>query len=144
MIERYKELRKTWLDTDNLIARFQTAVDELENSGAAAREEDRWSGDSDISGKTLDISAEMQNIAIWLERRMAYLDANIFVRFPAMDGDVNGDSECNISDVVRLISHCLGQQQVTIEYGDIDGNDNIDINDVVALINILLGVTTPN
>lgn len=144
IIRRYWQLRKTWLDTDNLIARFQTAVDELESSGAAAREEDRWSGDSDISGKTLDISAEMQNIAIWLERRMAYLDANIFVRFPAMDGDVNGDSEFNISDVVRLISHCLGQQQVTIEYGDIDGNDNIDINDVVALINILLGVTTPN
>ncbi len=144
IIRRYWQLRKTWLDTDNLIARFQTAVDELENSGAAAREENRWSGDSDISGKTLDISAEMQNIAIWLERRMAYLDANIFVRFPAMDGDVNGDSEFNISDVVRLISHCLGQQQVTIEYGDIDGNDNIDINDVVALINILLGVTTPN
>lgn len=144
IIRRYWQLRKTWLDTDNLIARFQTAVDELENSGAAAREEDRWSGDSDISGKTLDISAEMQNIAIWLERRMAYLDANIFVRFPAMDGDVNGDSEFNISDVVRLISHCLGQQQVTNEYGDIDGNDNIDINDVVALINILLGVTTPN
>ncbi|MBR5685901.1 MAG: CotH kinase family protein [Muribaculaceae bacterium] len=138
IIDRYWELRETWLDTDNLIARFQAAVDELENSGAAAREEARWSGDSDINGKTLDISAEMEYVANWIQRRMDYLDANIFVRPAVLPGDVNEDGTIDISDVTTLINYCLCGGTINVANSDYDGSGAIDISDVTSLINYLL------
>ncbi len=137
IIDRYWQLRQTWLNTDNLIARFQNAVDELENCGAAAREEARWSGDSDIDGKTLDISAEMEYVANWIERRMTYLDENVFVR-PALLGDANGNGEVDVNDVTALISYCLGTGTVNIANCDLDQSGEIDINDVTALISLIL------
>ncbi|MBQ3730937.1 MAG: CotH kinase family protein [Muribaculaceae bacterium] len=138
IINRYWELRQTWLDTDNLVARFQAAVDELENSGAAAREEARWSGDSDIDGKTLDISAEMTYVANWIQRRMVYLDENVFARPVVLPGDVNEDGSIDISDVVMLINHCLTGEPVNEANSDYTGNGIIDIQDITELINYLL------
>ena len=138
IIDRYWELRQTWLDTDNLVARFQAAVDELENSGAAAREEARWSGDSDIDGKTLDISAEMTYVANWIQRRMVYLDENVFARPVVLPGDVNEDGSIDISDVVMLINHCLTGEPVNEGNSDYTGNGIIDIQDITELINYLL------
>ena len=138
IIDRYWELRQTWLDTDNLVARFQAAVDELENSGAAAREEARWSGDSDIDGKTLDISAEMTYVANWIQRRMVYLDENVFARPLVLPGDVNEDGSIDISDVVMLINHCLTGEPVNEANSDYTGNGIIDIQDITELINYLL------
>ncbi len=138
IIDRYWELRQTWLDTDNLVARFQAAVDELENSGAAAREEARWSGDSDIDGKTLDISAEMTYVANWIQRRMVYLDENVFARPVVLPGDVNEDGSIDISDVVMLINHCLTGDPVNEANSDYTGNGIIDIQDITELINYLL------
>ena len=138
IIDRYWELRQTWLDTDNLVARFQAAVDELENSGAAAREEARWSGDSDIDGKTLDISAEMAYVANWIQRRMVYLDENVFARPVVLPGDVNEDGSIDISDVVMLINHCLTGEPVNEANSDYTGNGIIDIQDITELINYLL------
>lgn len=138
IIDRYWELRQTWLDTDNLVARFQAAVDELENSGAAAREEARWSGDSDIDGKTLDISAEMAYVANWIQRRMVYLDENVFARPVVLPGDVNEDGSIDISDVVMLINHCLTGEPVNEGNSDYTGNGIIDIQDITELINYLL------
>ena len=138
IIDRYWELRQTWLDTDNLVARFQAAVDELENSGAAEREEARWSGDSDIDGKTLDISAEMTYVANWIQRRMVYLDENVFARPVVLPGDVNEDGSIDISDVVMLINHCLTGEPVNEANSDYTGNGIIDIQDITELINYLL------
>lgn len=138
IIDRYWELRQTWLDTDNLVARFQTAVDELENSGAAAREEARWSGDSDIDGKTLDISAEMAYVANWIQRRMVYLDENVFVRPAALLGDVNEDGFIDIQDVTQLINHCLNGEPVNETNSDYNEDGFIDIQDITQLINHLL------
>ena len=45
---------------------------------AAARESDRWSGDSDLGGHILDWEAEKQYIADWLRRRLHFLDNNTF------------------------------------------------------------------
>ena len=138
IIDRYWELRQTWLNTDNLVARFQNAVDELENCGAAAREEARWSRDSDIGGKTLDISAEMANVEQWIRRRMAYLDENVFKRPADLLGDVNDDGSVDIGDVVSLIDYSIVGSPVNELNSDVDQDGAITIADIVALIDMVL------
>ena len=139
IIKRYWELRQTWLDTETLVSRFQTAVDELENCGAAAREEARWSRDSDIGGKVLDISQEMDHVANWIRQRMAYLDENVFVPMQPQMGDVNNDEIVDIQDITLLIEHVLNGAVIDEENADIDLNTIIDIDDVVSIINMVLG-----
>ena len=138
MLERYRELRKTHLNTDSLVNRFRTAMDELEFSGAAAREEARWSGDTDIAGKDLDLSAEMDYVEDWIRRRMAYLDENVFI--PRLDGDVNKDGEVNIADVNCLIEIILGYVDASEYHGRAYVNDDYEVNiaDVNEVINIIL------
>ena len=140
IIARYWQLRKTWLDTERLVARFQAAVDELENCGAAAREEARWSQDSDIMGKVLDISAEMAYVGDWIRQRMAYLDENVFVREPILEGDINDDGIIDIQDVTLLIEAVLNGTAIDQERADIDHSGYIDVADVVLLINTVLGI----
>lgn len=139
MIDRYWQLRSTWLNTDSLVARYQRAVDELEQCGAAAREEALWSGDSDIFGRTLDISDEMSYVANWIRQRMAYLDANVFVS-EAVPGDMNGDTSVDIEDVTELINRILNGTAGYVTEGDLDKNGTIDITDVTELISIVLGL----
>lgn len=139
MIDRYWQLRRTWLNTENLVARYQSAVDELEQCGASAREEDLWSGDSDINGRTLDISDEMTYVANWIRKRMAYLDANVFAR-EAIAGDINGDTKVDIEDITELISRILNGTGGYVSEGDINSDGMIDINDVTDLIGIVLGL----
>ncbi|MCD8305908.1 MAG: CotH kinase family protein [Prevotella sp.] len=76
-IERYWQLRETVFDEDNLAARYNDYFDMLRASGTLAREEERWSGDTDISGLTLDFDDEQAYIDDYIRRRLAYLD-NIF------------------------------------------------------------------
>ena len=142
MIERYKELRKTWLDTDNLVNRYRTAIDELESCGAAGREEERWSGDTDIFKKTLDLSGEMDYVEDWIRRRMAYLDEFVFIPLPEfIRGDVNGDGEVNIADVNTVIDIILGgsADEGTMERADVNGDGEINIADVNTIMDIILG-----
>ena len=46
----------------------------IKNSGAASREELRWSGDSDIAFLQLNFEEELHYILDWLEHRLDYLD----------------------------------------------------------------------
>ena len=138
IIDRYWELRKSWLSTESLLSRFQTAVDELEMSGASAREEARWSRDSDLGGKVLDISVEMEYVTDWITRRMAYLDENVFVRNILL-GDVDDDGNININDVTTLINYLLTDNEIINETNaDVDEDGIINIADVTSLIYILL------
>ena len=57
-------------------------------------------------------------------------------------GDVNGDKEIDISDVVAMVNHILGSTSSTSfkpQAADINKDSNIDISDVVALVNMILG-----
>ena len=145
MIERYKELRETWLNTDNLVNRYRTAIDELENCGAAGREEARWSGDTDLAKKELDLSAEMDYVEDWIRRHMDYLDENVFIPLPIgpdfIPGDVNGDGEVNIADVNTLIDIILGgsADEGTMKRADVNGDSEINIADVNTVIDMILG-----
>ena len=72
--ERYWQLRETFFSTESLIKRYTDCYDMLKNSGAALREQDRWSGDSDIDGDTINFNDELAYIKKWLSQRMSYLD----------------------------------------------------------------------
>lgn len=143
IVNRYWQLRDTWLNTDSLVARFQRVVDELEQCGAAAREEARWSGDSDINGKQLDISSEMEYIEDWIRRRMAYLDQNVFIRDEFIQGDVNGDEQVSIADVTDLIDYLLisDASLINLANADVDDDGKVSIADVTVIIDYLLSGT---
>jgi hypothetical protein len=139
--DRYEELRKTYLNTDSLVSRYRAAIDELENCGAAAREEARWSKDSDLAKKVLDLSAEMDYVEDWIRRRMEFLDNDLFNRNKYLKGDVNGDGEVNIADVNVLIDIIMGGEADTntLIRADVNEDDEINIADINALIDIILG-----
>ena len=136
VIDRYWELRKTWLDTDSLVNRFQRAVDELQQCGAVAREEARWKGDSDLGNQELDFNAEMEYIADWIRRRMAYLDTNVFIRPIDITGDMNGDHEVSVADINWVINDIV--TGANSSNCDVDGDGEVSINDVNRIISIIV------
>lgn len=75
---RYQELRKTYFSEENLISRYQDYYDMLVKSGAASREECKWSKDSDIGGYPLNFKSEIEYIKNWIINRLNYLDTNQF------------------------------------------------------------------
>lgn len=144
-VDRYYELRKTVLNTDNLVNRYRSAINELENSGAAAREEKRWSRDLDLANKVLDLSTEMDKVEDWIRRRMTYLDENVFIyredqpikpEYPK--GDVNGDGEVNIADVNALIEIILGGEDMSEGRSDVNEDGEVNISDVNEDLNIIM------
>jgi len=57
-------------------------------------------------------------------------------------GDVNGDGNTDVVDIVNVISFVLGAKQPTDEeffQADINQDGNVDVLDIVALVNIILG-----
>ena len=144
---RYKELRETYLSTENLVNRYRSAIDELEDCGAAAREEGRWSGDTDLFNKTLDLSAEMDYVEDWIRRHMEYLDNYVFTDNPGpgpgpdpepLRGDVNGDGEVNVADVNMLIDIVMGGNDVSEGRSDVNGDGEVNVANINEVINIIL------
>ena len=84
--ERYLQLRKSGnvLSTDSLISRVTYYYNTIKNSGAAQRETDKWSGDSDIWGDTIDFNQEYSYICHWINRHMEVIDS---VGFPVFYND---------------------------------------------------------
>ena len=76
MNERYKQLRQPGqpLYTDSIIAIVTRYYEAVKNSGAAAREEVKWSGDSDVWGDVIDFDSEYVYICDWIRRRMEFID----------------------------------------------------------------------
>jgi hypothetical protein len=74
--QRYDQLRKEGgvLSTDSLIGRLTAYYQLIVNSGAARRESNKWSGDSDLKGETIDFEAEYQYICNWITKHTALID----------------------------------------------------------------------
>ena len=72
--ERYKELRKTYFNPDNLFSRYESYYNILKQSCAAQREEEKWSGDSDVYGHEINFEKELEYIKNWINRRILFLD----------------------------------------------------------------------
>ena len=76
--DRYRQLRKGCLHTDSLIARYRGNIEQLLLCGAAKREELRWSGDSDICYRKLDLKDEAEYMEDWIKKHMSFLDKEVF------------------------------------------------------------------
>ena len=76
--DRYHELRKTYFSEENLISKYQNYYDMLVKSGAASREENKWSEDSDIGNYPLNFKNEIDYIKNWITHRLNYLDTTQF------------------------------------------------------------------
>ena len=144
VVDRYKELRETVLNTDSLVNRYRSAIENLEECGAAAREEGRWSEDSDLAYKTLNLSEEMDYVEDWLRRRMAYLDENVFIEMTEPEyriGDVNGDGEVNVADVNTIIDIILGgsADEGTMKRADVNQDGEINIADINRELDLIMG-----
>ena len=135
-IDRYWQLRKTWLSEKSLIERMNKAVDPLVESGAVAREQARWSGDSDINGLTLDIVAEKDFIIDWIKERLAYLDRTM-MRHPC---DVNGDGAVTAYDISMILSCLTDGTQTNVEDLDINGDGNVTAADLTRIYEYVLGL----
>ena len=81
--DRYHELRKTYFSEENLISKYQGYYNMLVKSGAASREENKWSEDSDIGGYPLNFKEEIEYIKNWITKRLNYLDTT---QFPSSTG----------------------------------------------------------
>ena len=141
VLERYSELRKTWLDTENLVKRYRDAITELQECGAASREEARWSGDTDLARKELNLGNEMDYVENWIRQRMEYLDEFVFIpleEFPK--GDVNGDGEVTIADVNADITIILGAKydDAMMERADVNEDGEITVSDINEIIKIIM------
>ena len=78
--ERYQELRQNGnvLSTDSLIQRFTKYHNAIKKSGAAQRETEKWSGDTDIKGEEIDFDKEYDYICNWITKHMEAVDKKGF------------------------------------------------------------------
>ncbi len=142
LVDRYKELRKTVLNTDSLVNRYRSVIDEIMECGAGGREQKTWSRNMDLYWKVLDLNKEMDYVEDWIRRRMAFLD-DYYVPVPVfVREDVNRDGEVNIADVNALIDLIMndiheynGDGYIT---GDPNADEEINIADINSLIEYIL------
>lgn len=71
---RYVELRKTVFSIHSLQQRYEHYYDLLVTSGAAEREAEKWSMDSDVCGEIIDFDLEILFIKFWITRRIIQMD----------------------------------------------------------------------
>lgn len=102
---RYHELRKTYFSEENLISKYQGYYDMLVKSGAASREETKWSEDSDIGGYPLNFKEEIEYIKNWIIERLKYLDTT---QFP-LSTDIS-EIHQEENNVQKPIYNMLGQE----------------------------------
>lgn len=77
VIERYEQARAGVLSTEKLCDRYRAYNTLLQQSGAAQREQERWSGDTDIHEEVLDFASETEYICNWLTLHLQFLDCQL-------------------------------------------------------------------
>lgn len=75
---RYYSLRDNILSTENLINRYDYYYQLITTCGAAEREGQKWSEDTDVDGRIIDFDSEFNDIKTWITKHMEFLDNNIF------------------------------------------------------------------
>lgn len=116
---RYKELRKGALHTDSILGRFYAYKELFDRSGAAGREERRWTN-TDIG--TINFDDEMKYLTNWFHTRMNYLDDAWDIASlpdPVPDGvmAVNPDGEAGLKaygEAGTLVVELAVPQTVTV------------------------------
>ncbi|MBR5119064.1 MAG: CotH kinase family protein [Muribaculaceae bacterium] len=135
-LDRYDELRATWLSTESLVNRYASAIDRLIDCGAATREEQRWNGDSDLFGHPLNFVEEKEYITEWLTQRMPLLDVWMHHHIC----DVNNDGTVTAADITRLYDFLLnGHNAEYDEHLDTNFDGVITAYDITNVYDVLLG-----
>ena len=109
--EEQKEVLKTWHEQDSV--------------------------NSDEIFRTLQIATYQQN-----KPNPFILDGTLIERAyfynGFLEGDMNGDGELNILDIVALVNIILTSEGTNNPLGDMNGDENLNILDVVILVSIIL------
>ncbi|MBR5640191.1 MAG: CotH kinase family protein [Muribaculaceae bacterium] len=135
-LDRYDELRGSWLSTESLVNRYAAAIDRLIDCGAAVREEQRWNGDSDLYGHPLNFVEEKQYITEWFTNRLPLLDVWMHHHIC----DVNNDGNVTAADITRLYDCLLfGDEQDYDEHLDTNFDGAITSSDITNVYDVLLG-----
>ena len=69
----------------------------------------------------------------------------LLVIIPQLRGDVDGNGQINVLDVLATVNHILGIQILEgsdLWAADCNGEENINILDVVGIVNVILGIGT--
>jgi len=111
---RYRELREGPLNTDSILQRFKDYIGEFQTCGAADRESERWSGDSDIAGHTLDFDDELEYITDWFTRRMNYLDKNRF-DIGSLPAGIDLPQQSPTNDIYTIDGRLVRKQATTTD-----------------------------
>ena len=99
---RYAELRKTVFSIANLQKRYEQYYDLLVKSGAAEREAEKWSMDSDILGEVIDFDSEIQYIKNWIMYRIIYLDKKFLYYIYSSITDIPAEQHNNGMSIYNL------------------------------------------
>ena len=111
---------------------------------------DPWSGEVEITNSGNSKSDMMVGKGIgclfiaWSENGNVYAhslreDGILGAADVSLTGDINGDGNINVLDVVMLVDHILNSDTSELESGDINSDGNINVLDVVVLVSIILG-----
>lgn len=57
-----------------MFSRYESYYNILKQSNAALREQNKWSGDSDVYGYEINFEKELEYIKNWINRRISFLD----------------------------------------------------------------------
>ena len=93
-----------------------------------------------LSFESIITDVEIDNVilSIWPTRHLySRKDLEFSVIYNGILGDINGDQNLNVLDVILLVNMALGNSEIDIN-GDINGDENINILDVVLLVNLIL------
>ena len=89
----------------------------------------------------IETDEESTNIvlSIWPTRHLyARKDLDFMVISSSILGDINGDQNLNVLDVILVVNMALGNSEIDLN-GDMNGDGMINVLDVVLLVNIILG-----
>lgn len=110
---RYKELRQNFFKEEALQQRYYQYLELVNNSGAALREEKKWSGDTDVAGNILNFQQEYSYIEDWIKQRLTHLDEEF-------NSLTSGISNISIDkNKETKIYNIFGQRVEEIEKGNI-------------------------
>lgn len=68
----------------------------------------------------------------------------VFTVYSYVVGDVNGDGQINVLDVLAVINHILGIQPLSgdaLLRADCNGDGDINVLDALGIVNVILGIT---
>ena len=115
---RYRDLRQSYLSTESILNRFRTQLNEFKKCGAAQREYDKWSRDSDVYYHELNFDEEMDYLDDWFTRRMNYLDQVRF-KIDELPSDITNINRIENAKANNSIYDIRGQKVGTMDDYDL-------------------------